>query len=71
MLRFDLDQVIPHSKELTLVILQYLNLVSEEYYLWIDKHLDQKVWKIWKPEIRRTLNSPLLIREWSRLKKDC
>ncbi len=68
MLRFDLDHQIPSNSEVRLAVLKYLNMTSEEYYLRREKYLDYKVWKIWLPEIERTLKTPLFQREWPNLK---
>jgi hypothetical protein len=66
--RFSLDRVLPpESAELTLAVLRYLNLSSEEYYLYKRGILRRDVWSIWEGEIVRTLRSPLLRREWATL----
>jgi hypothetical protein len=67
-LRFDLEHQIPSNNEVRLAVLRYLNMTSEEFYLQRDKYLDDKVWQIWLPEIKRTLQSPLFQREWQNLK---
>ena len=69
-LRFDLEHQIPSNNEVRLAVLKYLNMTSEEFYLWRDKYLDDKVWQIWLPEIERTLQSPLFQREWQKLKEE-
>ncbi len=66
-LRFDLDHQILNN-EVRIAVLKYLNMTSEEYYLWCNNYLDDKVWKIWMPEIKRTLQTPLFQREWQTLK---
>ena len=66
--RFDLNHQIPSSQEVRLAVLKYLNMTSEEYYLWRNKYLDDQVWEIWLPEIERTLQTPLFQREWQNLK---
>ena len=66
--RFELDREILSNNEMRLAVLRYLNMTSEEYYLWRDKYLDDRVWRIWEPEIKRTLKSPLFQREWQNLK---
>ena len=58
------------SDELTLVILRYLNLSSEEFYLWKSRYLSQEIWRIWEDELLRTLRTPLLMREWLKLKHE-
>jgi hypothetical protein len=70
LLRFDLNQAIQSNEEVRLSVLKYLNMTSEEYYLWRDKYLGDKVWKIWLPEIKRTLRTPLFQREWQNLKEE-
>ena len=67
-LRFDLEHPVTSNQEVRLAVLKYLNMTSEEYYLWRDKYLDEKVWQIWVPEIKRTLKTPLFQREWQHLK---
>ncbi|MBC7876958.1 MAG: hypothetical protein H7Y59_07280 [Anaerolineales bacterium] len=69
--RFDIDGKSPaKSKELSLSVLRYLNLSSEEYYLQKNRWLPKEVWKIWEGELIRTLRSPLFIREWEKLSKE-
>jgi hypothetical protein len=58
------------SEELTLVILRYLNLSSEEFYLCKNRYLSRKIWRIWEDELLRTLRAPLLMREWPKLKHE-
>lgn len=53
------------SDGLTLAVLSYLNLCSEEFYLWERKYLSPE---IWERELKRTLRSPLIQREWRSLK---
>ena len=58
------------SEPLTLAALKYLNLCSEEFYVWKKGYLDDGVWDIWEEELKRTLRSPLYRREWSKLRKE-
>ena len=60
----------PQSAELTLALLQYLNLTSEEFYLHEQKYLSKNIWSIWESELKRTLRSQLVRREWISLKKE-
>jgi hypothetical protein len=55
------------SGELTICVLRYLNLCSEEFHLYDTKYLSKKVWDIWADEIVRTLRTPLFRREWTKL----
>jgi len=55
------------SKALSLSVLRYLNLCSEEYYLYKKGWLHREIWKIWESELIRTLQTPLFIREWKTL----
>jgi hypothetical protein len=58
------------SERLSLSVLKYLNLCSEEFYLYRRKYLAAEVWKIWEAEIKRTLATPLFVREWRTLKSE-
>lgn len=58
----------PESNQLTIAVLKYLNLCSEEYYLWKTKQLSKNLWNIWKDELERTLQSNLVKREWPKIK---
>jgi hypothetical protein len=66
LVRFDSQVLPPQSPELTLCILKYLNLCSEEYFLWQHKYLDKTVWDIWEGDLKKMIASPLLQREWPR-----
>lgn len=69
--RFNLDTSLPEeSMELTLCVLRYLNLSSEEFYLYRRGYLRRDVWDVWEGELLRTLRSPLLRREWPRLSSE-
>jgi hypothetical protein len=54
----------PKSKALSLSVLRYLNLCSEEYYLRQKGWLSKETWEIWDRELIRTLQTPFFIREW-------
>jgi hypothetical protein len=60
----------PESDELSLSVLRYLNLCSEEFYLCKKKYLSSHVWRIWEAELKRTLGSTLVVREWARLREE-
>jgi hypothetical protein len=57
----------PESEELSSAILRYLNLCSEEFYLWKRGYLAGDIWRIWEGELKRTLSSPLYRRGWRKL----
>jgi hypothetical protein len=66
--RLNSDLALPEpTEELSLCVLRYLNICSEEYYLYREKYLSKKVWDIWKDELVRTLRTPLFLREWKKL----
>jgi hypothetical protein len=69
-LRFDIDNPPPESDQLRLCVLKYLNLSSEEFYMWKSKYLDNEVWAIWERELKRMLQSKLIEREWPKLKDE-
>jgi hypothetical protein len=58
------------SDELSLAVLRYLNLSSEEFYLCKQKYLSNHVWEIWEAELKRTLSSALVVREWEGLREE-
>lgn len=68
--RLDLDKLPEPSPKLSKAALKYLNLCAEEYYLLQKKLLAEDVWKIWEDELKRTLQSPLFLREWKELSKE-
>ena len=69
--RLDLDgELPPESPELSRSILRYLNMSSEELYLHERGYLDSDIWTIWERELNRTLQSPLLRREWASLRPE-
>lgn len=55
------------SGELTICVLRYFNLCSEEFYLYESKYLSKKVWNVWTDEMIRTWQTPLFRREWTKL----
>jgi type VI protein secretion system component VasK len=70
-MRFGLDEHLPEQSELlTLAVLKYPNLCSEEFYLQKNRYISRKVWNIWKEELERMLNTPLVRREWKTLKNE-
>lgn len=69
--RIAADGVPPaESPELTASVLEYLNLCSEEFYLWKRGYLSADIWRIWEGELVRTLQSPLYRREWMKLRPE-
>jgi len=69
--RLSLNEKLPKSsKALTFCVLKYLNLSSEEFYLYKKHYLSKSIWSIWEKELKRTLRSPLLRREWSKLRNE-
>lgn len=45
-------------KDLESTMIQYLNLASEELYLYRSKLIDKKLWMIWRQLITETITSP-------------
>lgn len=58
------------SEELSLSVLRYLNLCGEEYYMYTKELLDERLWRIWRDELNLSLQSPLVVREWKKLKRE-
>lgn len=59
----------PHWPGVYAVVLRYLNLCSEEYYLCEAGHLDKSLWRIWEGELKRTVRS-LVRPEWPELRRE-
>jgi hypothetical protein len=68
--RFDTKVLPPESPELTLCVLKYLNLCSEEFYLTRHGYLSGSLWRIWEGDLKRIIGSPLLQREWPSLRTE-
>ena len=68
--RFDSNALPPQSQELTLCVLKYLNLCSEEFYLWRHKYLANQIWQVWEGDLKRMIASALLKREWLQLREE-
>lgn len=68
--RFDPKVLPPASPKLTLCVLKYLNLCSEEYYLTRHGYLSESLWRIWEGDLKRIIASPLLKREWTSLRSE-
>jgi len=69
--RLRLGEKLPvRSEELPICPLRYLNLCSEEFFLYRKGFLSKKIWAIWKPEIERMLRSPVLRREWECIRNE-
>lgn len=68
--RFSTADLPPESDQLTQATLRYLNLCSEEFYLWRAKYIEDGLWEIWEQELRRMLQSNLLMREWVKIESE-
>lgn len=68
--RFDSSVVPSEDPKLTLCVLRYLNLCSEEYYLTKHGFLAEDLWRIWEGDLRRMIASPMLRREWNSLRDE-
>lgn len=69
--RLRLGEKLPErTEELSVCILRYLNLCSEEFFLYRKGFLSKQIWAIWKPEIERMLRSPVMRREWECLRNE-
>jgi hypothetical protein len=68
--RLDTRLLPPQSDKLSLCVLKYLNLCSEEYYLLQRGYLAKDLWSIWELDLRRTVASPVVQREWPNLRDE-
>jgi hypothetical protein len=56
-----------HSGWLRLAMFRYLNMTSEELFLWKRGCLVDDVWDIWKSEVSCVLRNPMGLRVWVEL----
>ena len=69
--RVNSSELLPEeSTDLTLSVLKYLNLSSEEFYLMRNHQLSKRIWRIWEDELIRTIKSNLIRREWTKIKHE-
>ncbi len=68
--RFDSCALPPESDELRLCVLKYLNLCSEEFYLHKKGYLPTDLWDIWEADLKTIIASPLVRRDWVRLRSE-
>lgn len=69
--RLNSDQAaLEPNNEVSVSVLRYLNLCSEEYYLRKSGYLSKEVWGIWEAELKRTLRTPLFRQEWLKLSNE-
>ena len=54
---------------ITLCILRYLNLCSEEFHLMESGYLSPEVWKLWQDEMEVALRTPLYKSAWPGLQR--
>lgn len=67
--RLKFGETLPQrSTEFSVCILRYLNLCSEEFFLYKKGFLSRKIWTVWQPEIERMLKSPVIKREWQHIR---
>ena len=52
------------------VLLRYLNLCSEEFYLYRNHFMSKRIWRIWEAEISRTVRSGNVLSRWATLKAE-
>jgi hypothetical protein len=66
----DMGELPERSSALTVSVLKYLNLCSEEFYLKRRNYFSKNVWEIWETDMNRMLSSPLIRREWGLIKQE-
>ena len=62
---FSFETLKPEIKEKTLRYMRaYFDLCSEEYFLWKNKYIDDKVWKEWKSGIEYAMSKTAFQEAW-------
>lgn len=63
---FDYETLSPEVKEKTLRYMRaYFDLCSEEYFLWKDGYIDDKVWEEWKSGIEYAMSKTAFQKAWN------
>ena len=68
--RFDESKLPERSPELTFAVRNYLFVICNVHYLAYHKYLEQSIWDAWRKDMERTLQSPLISREWLDIKSE-
>jgi hypothetical protein len=69
--RFSLEEVSGHERDdLLQLAIRYLNLCSEEYYLFRKKIVDRETWDVWRAEMVTALRRRWLVEAWSEVKAE-
>ncbi|MEO1619663.1 MAG: hypothetical protein AAFU53_01380 [Cyanobacteria bacterium J06632_3] len=68
--RFDESKLPERSPELTFAVRNYLFVICNVHYLAYHKYLEESIWNAWRRDMERTLNSPLIAREWCDIKSE-
>jgi hypothetical protein len=58
------ERIPPPSEDLTKCALQCFHFLADLYHLHEEGYVSQDLWRPWQLGIKRTLQSPLLQREW-------
>ncbi|MDO6838506.1 hypothetical protein Q4602_03400 [Paraglaciecola chathamensis] len=68
---FCIDKLDVHEEEKTLRYLRsYFDLCSEEYHLYLQKHISKETWKEWESGIKLVLEKTAFRTAWERLNVD-
>jgi hypothetical protein len=54
----------PPSQEITDCTLYCVQFVANVYRLHKAGYISARLWRLWEPEIKRTLKGPVFMREW-------
>lgn len=55
------------QEQLTKYLRVYFDLCSEEYHLYINKQIDEVIWKNWEEGIRHAMSLPVFRSEWKKV----
>ena len=68
---FDFNKLEPKIKEKTLRYMRaYFDLCSEEYFLWKDGNIEDKVWKEWESGIKYAMSKTAFQKGWNYINID-
>ncbi len=68
--RFDESKLPPRSPHRTIAVRNYLFIICNVHYLAYQQYLDDSIWQVWRRDMKRTLRTPLITREWLEMKPE-
>ncbi len=58
------------SHEVTISALRFCTFVSLTYFLYLERHIPKRMWRLMMRTAERRMRSPVFVREWQHLKSE-